>query len=265
MLSSGRRMSCSLHGHGHTEPIFRIFLSRHNHRLLGNGCSRCRFRGYSSSFKIWATLNRWLLYSMPCAILLSLCNTFWSTSFSCQASTLDHNELQLRPRGRNCRDLSSSGSASASRAPRTTCCRSRWATVRTCHDDGAILLVLSILVGHMVLDVPSRHSGQDGNSTRLAWNVDVRWLHCSAAEDVDDRAIRSGTLCKFRGRFHTCVADQTHAVPRTRNVGCVIGHTNDLIPETAEDLGESSPFCLSVRISSNWKSCTNNVGVCCWW
>ena len=47
---------------------------------------------------------------------------------------------------------------------------------------------------------------------RGVWSV--RWLHYSAA-DVDETAIRSRTLCEFRGRFNTCVADQTHAVPRT--------------------------------------------------
>ena len=44
------------------------------------------------------------------------------------SDTLDHNGLQLPASEYKLLGLSSSGSASASRAPRTTCCRSRWAS-----------------------------------------------------------------------------------------------------------------------------------------
>ena len=59
--------------------------------------------------------------------------------------------------------------------------------------------------------------------------------------------MRSETLCEFRGRFHTCVADQAHAEPRTLVMSDVsVGPANDLIPRTAEDLDESS-VCFALR------------------
>ena len=81
---------------------------------------------------------------------------------------------------------------------------------------------------------------------RGVWGV--RWLHYSAAGDVDETAIRSGTLCEFRGQFHTCVADQTHTqyLAHLVMLDLCVGQASDLIRKTAEDLGESSPFCLRV-------------------
>ena len=64
------------------------------------------------------------------------------------------------------------------------------------------------------LDLPStsRVHGASSFSVRGA-NV-IRGLHYSADGDVDETAIRFGTLCEI-GSISYMRADQTHAVPRT--------------------------------------------------
>ena len=66
----------------------------------------------------------------------------------------------------------------------------------------------------MRLDLPrtSRVHGASSFSVRGA--TVVRGLHHSADGDVDETAIRSGTLCEI-GSISYMRADQTHAVPRT--------------------------------------------------
>ena len=67
------------------------FLFRHRHWFLERWVLRCRFQGHSTedvrvvagSFRFDDAVQ--VVLSMPRVILLSLCNTFLSTSFSCQA------------------------------------------------------------------------------------------------------------------------------------------------------------------------------------
>ena len=125
----GRRMYRSLHGQGHTEPFFRFSHPDITIGFSGDCCSRCRFRGHSTKDALVAArLSRFddaeqmVAYSMPCIIPLSLCNFLEHFVFLPSTSTLDHNEFSLRLWCRSCWDLCSSGSASASRAPRTICC-----------------------------------------------------------------------------------------------------------------------------------------------
>ena len=90
---------------------------------------------------------------------------FWCTLFSAKHGTPDHNDLQLTASGQELSELSSSGSALASRAPRTTCCRSRWVIVCTRQDDGAIQWVPSNT------DVVTAHSLGTSTPTYLLGTV----------------------------------------------------------------------------------------------
>ena len=55
-----------------------------------------------------------------------------------------------------------------------------------CATPFVFVFIVGTLVGHMDPDVSSRHNGQDNNSIRLTWNLDVRWLRRSAAEDLGE-------------------------------------------------------------------------------
>ena len=144
-------MGRSLHEQGHTVPFFNIIPPKYNHRFLVRKRSRCRFRVHStrctcgcSSFWILAMLCRWLLYDTFREPVL-LCKLLVHFLFLPSTATMTTTNFTSAS-GQGLSRLSSSGSASASRAPQTLAAEANGLCVY-CHDDGAFLLCCAIQIG----------------------------------------------------------------------------------------------------------------------
>ena len=77
---------------------------------------------------------------------------------------------------------------------------------------------------------------------------DARWLHCSAAGVWMKEPSAPGHCVSFEVDFiHALLTKHMQCLAHLVMLDVWVGQANDLIPKTAEDLGESSPFCLRVR------------------
>ena len=108
-------------------------------------------------------------------------------------STLDHNDLQLTASRQELSELGSSGSASASRAPRQLATKPMGST---CQATARFRWCCHMTLTSLLTQWPRQYFHTTCvKSGRSLATLQCRW-------GMDARAIRSKTLCVFRGRFH---------------------------------------------------------------